>query len=252
MSMIDDQLVQAQERVDSFLGGTLKLIQSSEYFKASVDAILLANFIRLPKSRNFRYIDFCSGNGVIPLLLSQRSQGHFEGIELQAGLVDMAQRSAQLNHVAHRLDFICQDLKDFNPPPHHLYDIVSCNPPYFVVDHSRDIHQQMTYALARHEISLRMEDWVSKAGQVLKDRGRLYLVHRPERIDDLVEVLNTYHFGIYRMKFIYPKSSMNANGILIEAIYRGGRQGVRVEPPIIVHEDNNDYTQAMQEIYRHG
>lgn len=252
MNINDTQLVHSHERVDLFLDGDLRLIQSKDYFTISVDAVLLAHFTNLPKRRPFRYIDFCSGNGAIPLLLAHKTSESLRGIELQAGLVDMAQRSAQLNGLEDRVSFINQDLKDFNPPQGELYDIITCNPPYFKVEDTNAVHTKDSHALARHEISLTLEDWVFKASRIMREKGRLFIVHRPERLDEIMSVLLAHQFSIYRIKFVHPKAGLNANGVLIEAIYRGGRGGVRVEPPIIVHTDDDEYTPMMKEIYRHG
>lgn len=252
MKSFNQQLVHADERVDLFMGGQVQLIQSQHYFTASVDAVLLAHFIKLPNRAPFKYIDFCTGNGIIPLLLSQRTDVPLTGIELQDGLVDMAQRSAVLNHVEDRLTFLQGDVRDWKALSPGNYDMISCNPPYFLVENSNAIHHQDNKAWARHEITLTMSDWVNAARRLLRERGRLYIVHRPERLDDLMECLLDNRFSVNRLCFIYPKPGKMANGVLLECIYRGGRHGVRVEPPIIVHQDNNDYTDQMKMVYQYG
>lgn len=250
MTMLDSsQLVHSNERVDSFLDGKVGIIQSPDYFTLSIDALLLANFIKLPKRPNFKYIDFCSGNGVIPLLLSYRTESKLEGIEIQAPLVDMARRSAELNLKDQQIDFKQGDINDIQYVPGELYDIISCNPPYFLVDDTEATHQLTSHAVARHELTLTLDQWVGKASQIMRQKGKLFIVHRPNRLDDLFEALLAYQFSVNRLQFIYPKAGMNANGVLIEAIYRGGRHGVKVEPPIIVHQDNGDYTEELMEIY---
>lgn len=243
------QLVQPNERVDSFLSGRLNIIQSPDYFNLSVDALLLADFIKLPKHTNFKYIDFCSGNGAVPLLLSQRTEAHLTGIEIQEALVDMAQRSAIYNKIEDRLNFIQGDLKEFVTSSGEQYDLVSCNPPYFLVEDNHTVHSLSSHAIARHEIMLSMDDWVQKASKIMKDKGKLFIVHRPNRLDDLITTLLNYRFSINRLKFIYPKPNQDANGVLIEAIYGGGYRGTRVETPIIVHNEDNTYTDDLKVIY---
>ena len=237
-----------RERIDFLERENLKIIQSSDYFTMSLDAILLADFIRLPK-RPFKYIDFCSGNGIIPMLLANRTQEHLEGIEIQADLVDMARRSLQLNGLDQQIDFYAMDLKEFQKQDHRMYDIISCNPPYFLVEDSNAIHKLNSHAIARHEIHLKMVDWVEKARQIMKDKGKLYIVHRPDRLDDLFELLLRNYFAVNRLKFIYPKNEARANMVLIEAIYRGGRHGVKVERPLIVYDDQGNYSPEMTAIY---
>lgn len=240
--------LKSDERVDYFQREGLGIIQSPHFFNLSVDAVLLADFIRLPKGR-FNYIDFCSGNGVIPLLLAHRTDQPLKGIEIQAPLVDMAQRSAQLNQLAQQVTFIQADLRTYKESKHTLYDIISCNPPYFLAENSKAIHQYNSHAIARHELTLTMNDWVKKARQMLKTKGKLFIVHRPDRLDDLMEHLLAHGFSVNRLRFAYPKLGRLANGVLIEAINQGGRQGVKVEPPLIVHTENDQYTEEMMAIY---
>lgn len=247
---IEKTLLKENERIDQFTQDGIQLIQSGDYFTMSIDAILLANFIELP-SKAFNYIDFCSGNGVIPLLLSKKTDQPLLGIEIQAPLVDMAKRSARLNGVEDQVSFIQGDLNEYKRPANILYDIISCNPPYFLVVNSQETHKLSSHAIARHEIYLTMNQWVKKAKSLLKTKGKLYIVHRPDRLDDLFKTLEEYQFGINRLQFIYPKVGEQANGVMIEAIAQGGRRGVKIEPPIIVHEENGDYTQKMMAIY-HG
>lgn len=239
--------LRSDERIDQLFRENRQIIQSKNYFAFSVDAILLADFVQLPK-KSFRYIDFCCGNGIIPLLLSARTANHLEGIEIQEELVDMAKRSIELNRLESQITISQGDINELiKPKP--LYDIITCNPPYFLIENSKDLHHLNSHQIARHEVTLTMDQWIKKASVLLREKGRLYIVHRPERLDDLTEVLLRHQFGIKRIKFVYPKVSEQANIILIEAIYRGGRRGVRIEPPMIIHTDDNDYTEAMKEIY---
>ncbi|AXY24584.1 SAM-dependent methyltransferase [Suicoccus acidiformans] len=241
--------IEANERLDYFQREDIHLIQSKAFFTSSLDAILLADFTQLPVNKTFHYIDFCSGNGVIPLLLSARTQATLQGIEIQAPLVDMARRSAQLNGLAERVEFLQMDLNDFKRPQDVLYDCVTCNPPYFLVEQSRETHQLDSHAIARHEIYLTLEQWIQKASQVMRSKGKLFFVHRPERLDQIFQTLLKYHFSIHRIRFVHPKVDRQANTILVEAIYGGGLSGVKIEPPLVVHEANSEYTEEMKEIY---
>ncbi|MBG9982867.1 tRNA1(Val) (adenine(37)-N6)-methyltransferase [Aerococcaceae bacterium DSM 111020] len=247
-----DSLLMDDERIDRLSEDGVCLIQSSSYFTMSIDAVLLADFIDFPTQshRQVHYLDFCTGNGVIPLLLTRKTKQPLLGIDIQGALIDMAKRSAILNDVQNQVTFIEQDILNYQRPRDVLYDIISCNPPYFIVDDSREVHQRSSHAIARHEIYLTMDQWVSKAKSLLKTKGKLYIVHRPNRLDDLFEALNAHQFSIHRLKFIYPKPESQANAVLIEAIAQGGRRGVKVESPLIVHNLDNTYTKEMLAIYR--
>lgn len=247
--MLDSCILGPNERIDQFKREGIQLIQSTDFFPLSLDAILLADFIKLPKRSNFRYLDFCSGNGVIPLLLSARTQARLYGFEIQTPLVEMAQRSIRLNHLEDRVQILEQDVNQIRLKDWVGLDIISCNPPYFLVDHSNAIHHLDSHAIARHEISLTLDQWVGQASRLLKTKGKLYFVHRPDRLDDFFEVLLKYKFSVNRIRFVHPKPDQLANVVLIEAIYQGGRRGVKIEPALIVHEADNSYTPEMQAIY---
>lgn len=236
------------ERLDYFVREQLSIIQSSQYFAYSVDAILLANFVRVSKKSNVKLIDFCSGNGVLPLLLSTKTSGKIEGVEIQAPLVDMANRSIQLNQLQDRITMHHANLNDFQRT-HKLYDVITCNPPYFSMKSNYEMHHLTSHAIARHEVHLTLSEWVTKARSFLRDKGKLYCVYRPERLDDLVEALLSVGFSMNRMQFAHGKADSPAKIVLIEAIANGGRQGVVIEPPIIIYNDQNVYTPQMRQIY---
>lgn len=236
------------ERIDYLYRENRQIIQSQQYFAFSLDAVLLADFVELPKQKPFKLLDFCSGNGIIPLLLSARTNQVLEGIEYQAPLVDMAQRSVSLNGLERQIKIIEGDIRTL-AMPQIPYDFITCNPPYFVPAASKDLHRLSSHQIARHELTLTMAEWVKKAQLLLRDRGRLYIVHRPDRLDDLMECLLAHQFSVKRMKFVYPKVGDLANIVLIEAILRGGRRGVRIEPGLIVHTPDNQYTAEMKAIY---
>ncbi|MCR8969935.1 tRNA1(Val) (adenine(37)-N6)-methyltransferase [Facklamia sp. 7083-14-GEN3] len=243
------QLVKDGERLDFLIRENRYLIQNPNYFPFSVDAILLANFIQFnQRASSLRIMDFCTGGGIIPLLLSHRTASKIQAIELQADIADMAKRSVRLNGLEEQIDIMQGDLRQLKARNQRL-DIISCNPPYFSLNEAAKLHSNPYHAIARHEIHLTLDEWVSKASQLLKQKGRLFIVYRPNRLDDLMMSLLNHHFAIKRLCFVHPKQGENANSVLVEAIARGGRQGVRVEPAIIVHQEDGSYTPMMQEIY---
>lgn len=244
-------LLKEEERVDFLLREQKYIIQSAHYFPFSLDAVLLADFVKLRQRADLKILDFCSGGGIIPILLSYKTQALIEGIELQPALVDMAKRSVELNNLNHQITIYQQDLRELKKPP-HLYDVITCNPPYFTKEDSYRLNQIDSHALARHEIALTLEEWIAKAALLLREKGKLAVVYRPNRLDDLMECLLKYQFSINRLCFVYPKENQNANIVLLEAIYRGGRRGVKVEPPIVVHTEKGEYTNQMKEVYFGG
>lgn len=246
---LKDQYLKAGDRVDVFTREGLYLIQSPKYFTASLDAFLLAQFVQLPKRRGFHYLDFCSGNGVIPILLSSRTQAPLAGIEIQADLVDMGRRSIALNGLTQQVSLVQGDIKSLARPRDFLYDVISCNPPHFSLDHSHKTHHLTSHAIARHEVLLTLEDWIGKARQILKTKGKLFFVHRPQRLDQITAVLLHHGFAIHRVQFVHSFAGSEAKLVLVEAIYQGGRQGVKVLPALTVHQADGSYTEEMLAIY---
>ena len=240
--------LRAGERLDELKREGRVIIQNPAYFAFSVDAVLLADFAHVPRRETAKILDLCSGNGVIPLLLSYKTKGQIDAVELQAELVEMAQRSVQLNGLTEQIRIWQQDVVTL-AAPNQLYDVVTCNPPYFSVENKQAQHHLTPHAIARHEVHLKLAQWVQQARRQLKDRGKLYCVYRPERLDDLMEALLQAGFGIHRMRFAYGKADQPAKVVLVEAISHGGRQGVKIEPPIIMYDEHNHYTPEMQAIY---
>lgn len=236
-----------QEQVDLFFRESLGIVQNPNFFSFSMDAILLADFVRVTR-RTHHIVDFCSGNGVIPLLLSHKTSSAILGLEIQKDLVEMAQRSIQMNGLENQIQMIRGDVNEFK---RHdvLYDIVTCNPPYFTLGDHHNHHQVEAHAIARHEILLTLEQWVAKAGQVLKIKGRLVFVHRPSRLDEIMDALWRHNFSVHRLRFVHPKKDCPANTVLVEAIYGGNKGGVNVEVPLIVYDDSENYTPELQQIY---
>ncbi|WP_314693961.1 methyltransferase domain-containing protein, partial [uncultured Abiotrophia sp.] len=140
-------LLKPGERLDYLAREKLSIIQNPDYFAFSVDAILLAHFAKVPRRQTARILDLCSGTGVIPFLLSAKTAGHIDAIELQEALVDMAQRSCQLNNLTDRLTFRQGDVKTMEAA-RPLYDVVTCNPPYFSVTNKQTQHHLTSHAIA--------------------------------------------------------------------------------------------------------
>jgi len=124
-----------------------------------------------------------------------------------------------------------------------------CNPPYFKVDESSNLNESEHYLLARHEIATNLDNICQVAQQVLKSNGRLAMVHRPDRFLDILDKLRIYKLAPKRIQFVYPKASKEVNMLLIEAIKDGSLDGLHILPPLVVHEENGDYTPAIHEIY---
>ncbi|MCR2823358.1 tRNA1(Val) (adenine(37)-N6)-methyltransferase [Lederbergia panacisoli] len=235
------------ERLDYLLAENLRIIQSPSVFAFSLDAVLLARFTYLPIQKG-NIIDLCSGNGVIPLLLSPKTKAKIIGVEIQERLYDMAIRSVSYNDLDDRIHMIHGDIKDMPKRlGHDRFDVVTCNPPYFLSPSADVINPNEHLAIARHEILCTLEDAVKTSSQLLRQGGKAAFVHRPERLMDILTIMREYRLEPKRLRFVYPKAGKEANTILVEGI-KDGNAGLKVLPPLFVYNEENEYTDEVREI----
>jgi tRNA1(Val) A37 N6-methylase TrmN6 len=232
------------ERLDDLLTHELKIIQSPEVFSFSLDAVLLARFAGVP--HRGRMLDLCTGNGVIPLLLTTRTEASIDGVEIQPRLADMAKRSVELNGLSHKINIIEGDLRVWMAEG-EIYDAVTINPPYLPLqsgDHKGNPHQ----AMARHEIGCNLEDVIAAASRAVRPGGRVSMVHRPSRLVDIIDILRRYRLEPKRIRFVHPRQEAESNMILIEAS-RDGKPEVRLLPPLIVYGEDGDYCPELLAVF---
>ncbi|WP_163183886.1 tRNA1(Val) (adenine(37)-N6)-methyltransferase [Neobacillus sedimentimangrovi] len=239
--------LKGDERLDYLLAEDLRIIQSPSVFSFSLDAVLLAKFAYVPIQKG-NIIDLCSGNGVIPLFLSTRTKGKIIGVEIQERLYDMAVRSIQYNGLENRIQMVHGDIKEM---PKQLgygrFEVVTCNPPYFKTLPEGEINPNEHLAIARHEILCTLEDVIKVSSDLVKQGGKVALVHRPGRLMDIVTLMRQYRLEPKRIQFIYPKQGKEANTLLIEAI-KDGSPDLKILPPLVVYHDNNEYTKEIRAI----
>lgn len=241
-----EQLVKPNERVDDLQNGCY-VIQDPEKFCFGMDAVLLSGFARIKKGE--QVLDMGTGTGIIPILLKSKTEGeHFTGLEIQEECADMAGRSVSYNGFQSCISIVQGDIKEaagiFGAASFH---VVTCNPPYMIGEHGLK-NPHMPKAIARHEVLCTLEDVVSQAAKVLKDRGRFYMVHRPFRLAEIMNILTKYKLEPKRMQLVHPFIDKEPNMVLIEA-RKGGNSRITVEPPLIVYEKPGVYTESILKIY---
>jgi tRNA1(Val) A37 N6-methylase TrmN6 len=234
------------ERLDDLLTNDLKIIQSEEVFSFSMDAVLLARFCSVPAKGSI--LDLCTGNGVIPLLLSTRTKAAITGVEIQHRLYDMAARNVQLNRLDQQIKMVHGDLREFHTTVGHgMYDAVTVNPPYLpAYAGEQNINEHV--AAARHEIYCSLEEVIAACSRLVKAGGKVSMVHRPGRLVDVLTIMRQYRLEPKRVRFVHPRLNQEANMVLVECL-KDGKPDIRMLPPLIVYDSNHQYTPELMELY---
>lgn len=206
-----------------------KIVQKSDYFKFSLDSMLLANFVNINMADS-KLLDFCTGNCPIPIILSN-SIKNIVAFEVQKEIYELGVESLTLNNI-NNVKLINDDIKNIgNYYEEGYFDIITCNPPYFKVIDSSRINDNNVKAIARHEILIKLEDIVSLAYKFLRDKGKLYIVYRPDRLMELLKLFDKYKFGVKKLQCCYNNSDSLSSMILIEAM-KNGQDDLKILAPL--------------------
>lgn len=213
----------------------LKIYQYDDKFKFSLDSILLAEFVEIkPNTRTI--VDFCTGNAPVPLILSTKTDARIYGFELQEKIYKLAKMSVKENKLESRINIINANLKDsleYILP--ESVDAVTCNPPYFKYNKNKSlINENYEKAIARHEIKMNLEDLMIAAKYILKNKAPLYIVHRCDRLEEILDCLSKYNFKVKKLQFIYASYKKEAIMVLIKATKNGKMGSLKVMPPVDV------------------
>lgn len=235
------------ERLDDLERNGYKIIQHKDKFCFGMDAVLLSGFAKVNEGE--RVLDLGTGTGIIPILLEAKTDGHhFTGLEIQEESADMARRSVLYNGLQEKVDIVTGDIKEASRIFQKAsFDVVTSNPPYMNDAHGLK-NPELPKAIARHEVLCTLEDVVREAALLLKPGGRFYMVHRPHRLVEIINVCTQYKLEPKRIKLVHPYVDKEANMVLIEAV-RGGKSMVKMEAPIIVYQEPGKYTDEIYEIY---
>lgn len=225
----------------------LKIVQNTDWFSFSLDSVLLANFVNVNNKQ--KIIDFCTGNAPIPLFLSTKTKSKIIGVELQKEVYDLAIKSIKLNNLEDKITIINEDVKNLtNIYETDTFDLITCNPPYFKVCDNSNTNKNKTKTIARHEMFLNLDDIFKCAKKILKNNGRIAMVHRTDRLIDIITIMKKYNIEPKRIKFIYPFKQSKSNMVLIEGS-KNGKTGLIVEDSIIVHNADGSYTDFVKNIF---
>ena len=224
------------------------IYQDDEWFKFSLDSVLLSNFVTI-NMKCKKIMDLCCGNAPIPMLLSYRTKANIDGIELQKCIYDLGIESIIENKLDKQINLVCGDIKDIKSNySSDSYDTVVCNPPYFKTKSDGFFNDNDVKAIARHEIMANLDDIIENASYLLKTGGNFAMVHRTERFIEIIDCLKKYKLEPKKIQYIYPKNESNSDLFLIEAT-KNGKSGVKILPGIVIHNDDNSYTEYVRSMF---
>lgn len=235
------------ERIDDLNRCGYKIIQNTKKFCFGMDAVLLSGFARA--NLGDKVVDLGTGTGIIPILMEAKTDAKdFIALEIQDESVQMARRSVEMNNQQDKIKIVQGDIKTASKIlGAAMFDVVTTNPPYMNNAHAL-VNPSEAKAIARHEILCDLEDVVREGAKLLKVGGKMYMVHRPFRLVEIITMMKKYKLEPKRIRFVHPYVDKDANMVLIEAS-KGGKSMVKIEKPLVVYKDINVYTDEIHEIY---
>lgn len=239
--------INIDEGIDDLQLKGLKLIQKQQGFRFGVDAVLLSDFANIKNKH--RVVDLCTGTGIIPFLAyGKYNPKEVIGLEIQDDMVEMANRSSELNDITDIVKFVHGDLKDKKLIDSlGKFDVVTVNPPY-KLNNAGIVNLNDKLAIARHEVMCTLEDVIIASRRLLKDNGRMFIVHRPERLADIFGLMRKYKIEPKRVRMVQPNTKKAPNIVLVEG-QRDGGAFLKWEETLYVYDDNGNYSEEIDRIY---
>lgn len=237
------------EVVNYLLGyKNLKIVQNTDMFNFSLDSVLLPNFVTLNKN-TAKILDIGCGNAPIPLILSTKTSAKIIGVEIQKDVYELALKTVKMNDLEKQIEIINDDINNiYTYFETESFDTVVCNPPYFKVATTPNLNTIEYKTIARHEIKLNLEQIINITKKVLKNNGNIAMVHRPERLSDIITIMRKNNIEPKRVRFVYPKETKEANILLIEGV-KNGRPGLKILPPLYSHCENGEYSKQIKKYF---
>ena len=249
------------ERIDDLEYNNLKIIQNNNGFCFGIDSVLISDFAKDIKNGSIG-VDLGTGTGIISILLAAKTKlNKIIGIEIQPDVADMANRSVKLNNLQEKIEIKNMDLKDL-PNIKNIFskdenileylskesiDFVVTNPPYKKLNTGKMNTKEYKY-ISRHEVTANLEDFIKASKYLLKDKCPLYMIHRPDRLVDIIELMRKYKIEPKKMRFVYSTMESEPTLVLIKGI-KNARAFLKVEKPLIIYNSNGEYSEEIYRIY---
>lgn len=238
--ILDDELI------DDLQIKGCKIIQKKQGFKFGIDAVLLANFVKYKKGDVVA--DLGTGTGIIPILIRAKSTvSKIFAIEIQEHIANMAKRSIELNKFENEIEVLNIDLKEaLSHIPKHSIDIITTNPPYMPKE--KLLSTNDTMMISRNEIHCDITDIMRVTSDLLKPNGKMYMIHRPSRLGDILYYSRKHNLEVKEMQMVYPNNTKPANLVLLKFV-KNARPELKMLSPLYVHKQDLSYTQDIKDIY---
>lgn len=236
------------ERIDDLEFRGLKLIQNAEGFKFGVDAVLLSDFAKRLKKGSV-VVDIGSGTGIISVLLCEKTNlKKIYGIEVQEEVAKICEKNIKLNHLENKFEVFNMNVKNIETKfSKGEIDVVVTNPPY-KKEKSGLTSIDKVNLISRHEVECTLEDIIDKSSYLLKDLGQFYMVHRAERLVDIMCLLRKYRLEPKVLRFVHSKPGEKPNLVLVKAV-KYAREYLKIEDPLYIYGDDGEYTDEIYTIY---
>lgn len=237
------------ESLNDLLGyRNLKIYQNSDWFQFSLDSVLLPNFVTI-RSKVSEIIDLGTGNLPIPLILSTKTKAHITAVEIQKDVYELAKKTLELNQLEEQITLLNMDMKELkNKYSPDTFDIVLSNPPYFKYLETSKLNDDEHKIIARHEKMITLEEVIEIGSYLLKNGGIFGMVHRTERLLEIISLFEKEHVAVKRIQLVYPKEGQESNLVLVEGI-KSGRSGVKFLPPLYIHNEDGSYRDEILKIF---
>lgn len=226
----------------------LRVYQDSEMFNFSLDSVLLPNFVTINKNIK-NILDIGCGNLPVSLILTTKTDASITAVEIQKDVYNIALKNLELNNKQNQINIINADIRDlYKNFETEYYDVIVCNPPFFKVSKDSHLNKNDYKTIARHEVFLNLDDLFSISKKILKNNGVISIVHRPERLLDIIYAMRKYNIMPKKIQFVYPKKDKEANILLIEGT-KNGNSGMKILPPLFVHNEDGTYTDEVKKYF---
>ncbi len=243
------------ERIDDLNLNGKKILQDTDLFLFGMDSVLLANKVKVT-NKDTVIVDLGTGSAVMPVIIAEKNNvGRIIGVELQQKMYDLAVKNVEYNKLQDKLSVLKENLKNVDSIRKYVIecagkdkvDIVVSNPPYKKVGTGSKNEVDEKY-IARHEVECELEDIFKTASKLLKFKGKLYLVNKPERMADLISLARKYSLEPKEIQFLQPTITKKPSIVLIEYVLGAGNECV-VLPNLIEYDENGNYTKDILDIY---